>query len=223
VAEARCRLDRARQLLPIDPALAYIVDNGARHHRWRGDFYSRQDDHELAIRDHEADLIVDPADTAAWAGRTRSRAARGRDGSWTDVPPLPDTAGIVAAGQAIPGRLQADEAELLVALRLLVAARLDPEEPLRLLVVGPSAGRAAITTGLALRSLGREDLCVGVGDVFEDAVLRENLAIYGIAELVAHGSESDLAARRVVGADRRVIGSNEWGRVAGWRVAPRAS
>jgi GT2 family glycosyltransferase len=203
MAEARYLLARARRAMPAEPTIDYIVGQSATHHRWRGDIYAQQGDHELAVRDYEAALIADNQDAATWAARARSRAACARSTDRTEFRPLPSPARIVAAGQAIPGRLLPDEAELLVALTLSVAAWCDRDEPPLFVVASPGCGRAMVTMGLALCAIERDDarIIVAAPDI-EPApdgrttrdVLTEALSSYNLGDIVAFSRVNDAAS-----------------------------
>ncbi len=113
---------------------------------------------------------------------------------------IPFARDIVKRIQSIPGWLWEDEAELLVALALKVAARRD-SDPTVLVEIGSFCGRATVAMGLAARSLGRDDVRIisvdepsigpapGGGSARD--VLRSQLAEHGLAAMVVYAPEDD--------------------------------
>jgi glycosyltransferase involved in cell wall biosynthesis/tetratricopeptide (TPR) repeat protein len=76
--EARAQLDRAHALDPANPALAFLLHRPPARHRARAAFYARQGQHELAARDYEAALVLEPHHLATQADRALALAAQGR-------------------------------------------------------------------------------------------------------------------------------------------------
>ena len=228
--EARASLDRARRLDQANATVRFTLGRPRARHLERAAFYAQQGDYALALRDYEAALIHDPRHSGAVQGRGTSLVALGRATPtaplWPAVqvptsgrtaaperpaaPPalsLPIASRIIERAGQIPGWLEPDEAELLVALALRAAATCDPSNPPVLVEIGRHCGRATLLMALALSGLGRDDARViaidgpDLGPAPDGRaprdVLRTALATHGVVNLVTLAPEEEAAPWRL--------------------------
>lgn len=78
-AEARTSVEEARALEPGNAWVKFLLQQPLLKRLNRADAYAQQGDHDLAVRDYEAALILEPAGTAAAVKRALSLAALGQE------------------------------------------------------------------------------------------------------------------------------------------------
>jgi tetratricopeptide (TPR) repeat protein len=76
-ARARDDLDQAWKLDPPNPAISFLLNRPLAKHIERAAQYVRQGNHDLAVRDYEAALILDPHNTTAQVERALALVALG--------------------------------------------------------------------------------------------------------------------------------------------------